>query len=259
MNELVKVNVDVDGIQTVNARELHEFLESRQDYSTWIKSRISKYAFVEDRDYTSLHKIMERASGGGTTRIEYHISIGMAKELSMVEDNEKGHEARQYFIAMEKKAKADTITFNGVVLPNFNDPLVSARAWADQCEGRMIAEKENRALQISAVRNAPKIDFYNAVIDSDGAISMEETAKLLGIPGFGRNKLFSYLRKYGVLTKDNIPYQKYMDAGWFNVVENSYTDDFATHVSSVTRVYQKGMDGIQRSLKKRELFKEINA
>ena len=97
MNELIKIEVK-EGKETVNARVLHSFLESKQDFSTWIKNRIDKYGFIIGSDFTD-HKFVER----GTTKIDYHISIDMAKELSMVENNEKGREARRWFISREKQ------------------------------------------------------------------------------------------------------------------------------------------------------------
>lgn len=89
-------------VQTVNARELHAFLESKQDFSTWIKVRIDQYGFIENQDYIRLHKKME---ANNATIIDYHVTIDMAKELSMVERNTKGKEARRYFIECEKQLK----------------------------------------------------------------------------------------------------------------------------------------------------------
>ncbi len=57
--DLISINTNTEGKQTINARDLHEFLESKQDFSTWIKNRIKKYGFIEDQDYTCLHKKME--------------------------------------------------------------------------------------------------------------------------------------------------------------------------------------------------------
>ena len=90
--------------KTVNARDLHSFLESKQDFSTWIKSRIAKYDFIENQDFKLLHKKMEQVSGA-KHMIEYAITIDMAKELSMVENNEQGRLARRYFIECEKQLK----------------------------------------------------------------------------------------------------------------------------------------------------------
>lgn len=112
MNQLITVTHRQIGncqIPTVSARELHEFLESKRDFSTWIKNRIEQYGFEENVDYL-LHKIVEQVPHqGGTrtnTKIEYFIALDMAKELSMVERNAKGRQARKYFIACEQIALA---------------------------------------------------------------------------------------------------------------------------------------------------------
>lgn len=92
------------GIETVNGRDLHEWLEVGRDFSTWIKDRISKFEFIEGTDFLKLTKSGE-LSITGQTSIEYHISTDMAKELSMVENNVKGRDARRYFIKVEKLAR----------------------------------------------------------------------------------------------------------------------------------------------------------
>ncbi len=92
-------------VQTVNARSLHVFLKSGKDFSSWIKNRIQQYEFMENKDYIVFTHSGENPSGGRPMK-EYAISIEMAKEISMVERNEKGKEARQYFIQCEKRAKA---------------------------------------------------------------------------------------------------------------------------------------------------------
>ena len=105
MNELIKIEskeIGNESVQTVNARELHAFLQSKQDFSTWIKNRIEQYGFVENQDFILLHKKMEQVSGAKHL-IEYHITLDMAKELAMVERNDKGKQARQYFITCEKQ------------------------------------------------------------------------------------------------------------------------------------------------------------
>lgn len=112
MHDLIKIqphNIGGQTIETVNARELHSFLGSRQDFSGWIKNRIQQYGFVEGVDYL-IHKFMEQVPHQGgvrtVTMIDYHLSIDMAKELAMVERNDKGREARRYFIECERKLKA---------------------------------------------------------------------------------------------------------------------------------------------------------
>lgn len=87
-------------MQLCNARTLHVFLESKRDYSTWIKNRISDYGFTENEDYII---VTERTAG--RPRKEYYITLDMGKELGMVERNEKGRQIRRYFIEYERKHK----------------------------------------------------------------------------------------------------------------------------------------------------------
>jgi len=89
--------------QTVDGRELHGFLGSKQQFADWIKSKIDKYGFVENEDYVVFHKSMKNPQVG-RPEIDYTLSIDMAKELGMLEANEKGKQIRKYFIEMEKYA-----------------------------------------------------------------------------------------------------------------------------------------------------------
>ena len=108
MNDLIKiVNTKISDaeIKTVNARELHAFLESRQEFANWIKSRIADFGFIDGQDFLT---ILSKTPNGGRPSREYYISLDTAKELSMVERNDKGRQARRYFIECEKQAKALT-------------------------------------------------------------------------------------------------------------------------------------------------------
>ncbi|EDW0701057.1 phage antirepressor Ant, partial [Salmonella enterica subsp. enterica] len=87
-----------------NARDLHEFLEVGKDFSTWIRTRITEYGFVENQDFILLPKNGEQKIGrGGHNRKDYHLALDTAKELAMVERNEQGRQVRRYFIECEKK------------------------------------------------------------------------------------------------------------------------------------------------------------
>ncbi|MDR2813772.1 MAG: antA/AntB antirepressor family protein [Prevotellaceae bacterium] len=103
MKELIPIS-EHNGQKAVSARLLHAFLESKQDFSTWIKNRIEKYGFIENQDFEVFHKLMENPSGGRPLT-EYALTINAAKELAMVEGNERGKQARQYFIGCEQKLK----------------------------------------------------------------------------------------------------------------------------------------------------------
>lgn len=100
--ELIQITVTEKGTRAVSARELHRGLESKQDFSTWIKKRLDDIGAIDGTDYL-LHKKMEQLDSGAKHLIEYIVTIDIAKHIAMMEKNEKGKEFRQYFIDYEKK------------------------------------------------------------------------------------------------------------------------------------------------------------
>jgi len=101
MNELIKIEV-VENERRVDGRELYLFLEIKSRFNDWINNSIKDFDFIENQDYKSFTKNL--VSGGKTK--EYQLSLDMAKELSMLARNNKGKQARKYFIECEKKLKA---------------------------------------------------------------------------------------------------------------------------------------------------------
>ena len=209
--------------QTVNARELHAFLDSKQDFSTWIKARIAEYDFVEHQDFVLFHNFMEK----GRPRIEYFITLDMAKELSMVERTAKGKQARQYFIDCEKRAQA---------VPQIPQTLSEAlRLAADLAD-------EKAALLAEQQRNAPKVAFAEAVGNANDTILIRDLAKVLKQNGIetGEKRLFAWLRANGYLTLQNMPMQRAMDMGLFRVSESVIALPDGDRVRLTTRVTGKG-------------------
>lgn len=112
-----------------------------------------------------------------------------------------------------------------------------------------IEEKEAAVKQLEAAK--PKVEFYDAVAGSKDAIEIGEAAKVLNVPGVGRNKLFSILRIHKILMQGNQPYQEYVDRGYFRVIEQKYTKPNGdTCINIKTLVYQKGLDYIRKILTK---------
>ncbi|WP_375634171.1 MULTISPECIES: antA/AntB antirepressor family protein [unclassified Bartonella] len=111
MNTLIKITeqtIDQETVQAVNARELHMFLKVTSRFNDWIINRIKEYGFLENKDFVSFTKNLVKPKSGRPST-EYHITLDMAKELSMVERNEKGRQARRYFIECEKKLKSQFV------------------------------------------------------------------------------------------------------------------------------------------------------
>lgn len=115
----------------------------------------------------------------------------------------------------------------------------------------IVQVEENEKLQIENNEMKPKAEFFDTVADSKTAIPMNEVAKVLAFDGIGRNKLFEFLRNQSVLMQNNVPYQRYIDNGWFRVVENKYQNKYNEPViTTKTLVFQKGVDGIRKLLVK---------
>ncbi|MCT4609148.1 MAG: antA/AntB antirepressor family protein [Pelagimonas sp.] len=102
----IDYDVTIDGEPTVNARELHKFLEVGKDFTNWIKGMIEKYGFSEGQDYVEIFARQNgRAKRGGHNKKEYFITFDMGKELSMVSKTPKGKEARKFFIESDKRRR----------------------------------------------------------------------------------------------------------------------------------------------------------
>ncbi|WP_375669100.1 antA/AntB antirepressor family protein [Bartonella sp. MR168JLCBS] len=122
MNTLIKISEQAVGqetVQTVNARELYMFLEVNSKFADWIVRRIKEYGFLENQDYG--FTFLKNEKRKNVISKEYHITLDMAKELSMVERNEKGRQARRYFIECEKKLKSQSVDYdNDTRFDDFN-------------------------------------------------------------------------------------------------------------------------------------------
>lgn len=103
-NGLIKVYETNTGEKVVNARELHEGLESKRQFADWIKQRLSESDAIEHTDYISLS---QKCEGNNATKIEYILKLPIAKEMAMLERNEKGKEYRKYLMSIEEKYRLD--------------------------------------------------------------------------------------------------------------------------------------------------------
>lgn len=184
MNEIIKVNYENDR-PTVLARDLHEFLEVGSEFSHWFK-RMCEYGFSEGTDFSPF---LTESSGGRPAQ-DAQLTIEMAKEICMLQRNERGKQARQYFIQLEK---------------DWNSPeKVMARAL-------QIADKRIRALEVANAELTvekqimqPKADYFDELVDRNLLTSFRETAKQLEVKekeliGFLLEKKYLYRDKKGKL------------------------------------------------------------
>lgn len=221
MNELIKVTYDNDR-PAVSARDLHDFLEVKTAYKDWFP-RMCEYGFTEGEDFCSFLS----ESTGGRPAQDAILTIDMAKELCMIQRNEKGKQARQYFIQIEK---------------DWNSPeKIMARAL-------QIAKDKIMRLETKVEEDKPKVLFADAVSASHTSILVGELAKLLRQNGadIGQNRLFAWLRDNGYLirrggTDYNMPTQRSMEMGLFDIKETAITrSDGSITISKTVKVTGKG-------------------
>lgn len=147
MNELIKVNNDDNKI-TVLGRDLHKFLEIETPYTIWIK-RMLEYGFIENEDFKTF--LLE--STGGRPSENHQLTLEMAKEISMIQRNEKGKQARQYFIECEKKLNKP-MTMSEIVAYNANKLV--------EIERKQI-ETETRLNALEAKQINSPYEFFSVV------------------------------------------------------------------------------------------------
>lgn len=236
MEQLIPISKSPGGKDVVSGRLLHAFLDSKQDFTDWIKGRIQKFGFELDVDFTI---ILGRSENNRQTT-EYALTLDMAKELAMVEGNDKGKMARRYFIEKEKELRALQATPTLLSYPE------ALRLLADQVE-----KVEQQGKELAQAR--PAVQLVAALTDTEQLYSIEEVAKTLALPGIGQNNLFSILREEGVLiAKSTNPYQQYVEDGYFVVRHLPYTvPGGAQRTGSKTLVTVRGFSFIQRLLDRR--------
>lgn len=223
MNELFKVNTDSERI-TVSARDLYKSLNVTERFSKWF-GRMTEYGFEENVDFNPYQTVQVQIEGDREVKREikdYQITIDMAKEIAMLQRNEKGKEIRLKLIELEKA---------------WNSPeKVMARALS-------IANKTIANLTIENKEMKPKALFADAVASSSTSILIGQLAKILTQNGYktGQNRLFAKLREEGYLSsrkgKDwNMPQQRYVDQGLFEIKESTHIDSNGVNIMTKTVV-----------------------
>jgi len=225
MNELIRIENRGEK-QVISARELYEKLEmDKSHWKRWANNNIeTSVFFLENIDYEGF-----AIEANGNETKDYWITIEMAKHLCMMSRTVKAHEIRDYFIKIEQA---------------WNTPeMIMKRAL------EIANQKAEEATQ-KLLDNKYKIDFYDDVTGSSTTAEIATVAKVLNFKNIGRNTLFDILRKQGILQKDNMPFQIYVDRGYFRVVESKWnTPNGDVKVNYKTVVYQKGINFISKLLK----------
>ena len=208
MDALIKIETDENMNNFVSGRELHIFLEVKTAYKDWFP-RMCAYGFVEGADFSS--KMSE--STGGRPGIDHLMTIDMAKQIAMIQRNEKGRQAREYFLQVEKSWNTPELVF-ARALQMANKKLELQKLVIS--EQKVVIEAKNKQLEEAK----PKVVFADAVSDARNAILMRDLAKLIRQNGvdIGEKRLYKWMRENGyICTTDCSPTQRAMDMGLFAI------------------------------------------
>lgn len=222
MNEIINVTLNNNHEPVVSGRDLHKVLGIKTAYKDWFP-RMTEYGFEEGQDFSSFLS----KSTGGRPKQDHVLKIDMAKEIAMLQRNEKSKQVRKYFIQVEK---------------DFNSPeKIMARAL-------LMADKKVHKLEAQIEADKPKVIFADAVSASKSSCLIGELAKILKQNGIniGQNKLFQWLRANGYLISRrgeswNQPTQKSMQLGLFELKKTAINHSDGHTTTNVTpKVTGKG-------------------
>lgn len=226
MEEIIKIT-ERNGSKVVSARELYNYLEIDTPFSMWMP-RMLEYGFEEGKDFITF--LLE--STGGRPSSDYAITLDCAKEISMIQRSDRGKQARQYFIACEKKLLQ--------IVPRTHLEVL-------QSEMALLIEKERVSNELLIANkkiedDKPKVVFAESVIGSSNSILVRQFAKDLCDDNFeiGQNRLYEWFRENKYLNQSNEPYQNIVAQGLFDVITRTIGSGTDTFTSKTTKVTGKG-------------------
>ena len=232
-------NIGAERVQTVDARELHAFLNVGRAFAAWVSERIETYAFAEGTDFEVYSGTGNNPQGGRPTK-EYAISLDMAKQLGMVERNDQGRRVRQYFIECERRLKGSATLDPIAVL---SDPAAMRGLLLGYTE-RVIA-LESRVAEMT-----PQVEALDRIADTHGTFCRSTAAKMLNVPP---QTLTRWMRTNGWTfrrpgCKDDIAYQSKDNDG---LLEHKITTgprpDGTEWSSTQVRVTAKGLTSLAKA------------
>lgn len=238
-----------DGRTAVSLRDLHTFLEVKKDFTDWAK-QMFEYGFTEGQDYIEINESPSQFKNPNfgeygnlrpKAKRNWAISLDMAKELSMIQRTDKGKEARQYFIEVEKQKHS---------APKGAKLLALAVV-----EAQKVIEESKAQIAVLV----PKAEAWDSIVSSAGSWSYNDAAKVLCESGeiqIGEKRLVNRLVAWGYLYRDHKrrphTYQRYLEQGLFVVKARTYQDQVTGEIRESSapqvRITGKGLHLIRKRL-----------
>lgn len=253
MNSPLIPLTETDGVQAVMGRDLHQFLEIKTPYSMWISRLIEKYGFVAGQDYVHKNVMVERQGRGSVEQVDHILTLDMAKEVSMVQNNDKGRQARRYFIECERRAK-EAPALSGKQL--MAAALLEAQSTMQELESTVQAQ----ATQLEVA--APKVTYHDTYVAESDQLSFRTVASTLDM---GEKALRNLLIEKGWIYKETssrrsqktgeiVPqyrYSEYADKkAYFIRRQNHDAPRFRGEVDHTLKITPAGAAAIKRAVGK---------
>lgn len=231
MNDLIKVTYNA-GEPTVSARELHVGLEIKSNFTTWF-DRMCEYGFTES-DYKKCFPNLESGCNGGQNMVDYEITVGMAKQICMIQRSEKGRQYREYFLELEKAWNTPEQVFARAL--RMADQTINSLK--DRCQflGGQVEEQQKVIEELQ-----PKASYYDMILQCKDLIATTVIAKDYGMSA---KKFNAILHDLGIQFKQGdvwVLYAKYQGNGYLKTKTHNYPDaDGIQHSKEHSYWTQKG-------------------
>jgi anti-repressor protein len=224
MNDLI-----LNGELTMSSREIAELTGKRHDHVLEDVRKMLSELELSSPEFSGVYKDQQLID---------RPCFNLPKDLTLTLVSGYSIKLRKKIIDRWMELESKSV----ISLPNFNDPVAAARAWADEREQKLLEKIGREQAEAQIEQDRPKVEFAMAVRNMQGACKLGDFAKALGT---GRNRLFKWLREAGILMANRMPYQQFIDRGLFVVVEQiPYTDSkgkthpaFTTMVTGVGQVW----------------------
>ena len=196
---------------------------------------------------------IEMTSGGQLRKLTFTTESGLYK-LIMQSKKQEAQNFKDWIcegvLPSLRKTGSYTITPQKLDSYQIEDPIERAQRWIEECKEKMLLLDESKKLNQNIEELKPKEEFYDNVINIQDSISIAKAAKVLNFEsGFGQNKLFDFLRDQGILDKDNVPYQKYVNSKYFESIPITYKKGNKNCFDTKTLVTPKGLEFIIKKYK----------
>ncbi|WP_313548992.1 antA/AntB antirepressor family protein [Corynebacterium sp.] len=167
MSELIPIHEQDGGRQAVMGRDLHRFLEVTTRYNDWIARLVEKYGFEESTDYVLKNEYVTGANGRKYEQASHILSMDMAKEVSMVQNNDKGRQARRYFIECERRAQTGEMS-------ELDEAKLVQRAL-------QVTYRQVKELEAINAEMAPKANYVDTFVADEDLVQVRTVANQLSL------------------------------------------------------------------------------